>query len=279
MRIVLNAILWIVRTGSQWRNLDSARFSNYKWQSVYYYYYTWIHDGTWESLNRALNYHERKRVGKLSDPSLTCVDSQSVKLAPLVGACRGFDGNKKINGRKRQIVVDTLGLVWSTTVHAANVFDGIGAIDLVDKMHHFDSRLEKILVDLGYQGKFLEHAQQILSEVIVEFSSKPPSQRGFVPIAKRWIVERSFAWMNFFRRLVIDYERTTKSAESMILIANISMNHPLSVCFGTHNKKQIYCAKHGLKLAINSGNSIPTMNLRCGVPLRTHMVELETVTP
>ena len=89
LRNVLNAILWIVRTGSQWRNLDSPRFLNYKWQSVYYYYYTWMHDGTWETLNRALNYHERKRVGKKSDPSLTCLDSQSVKLAPLI-SFQGF---------------------------------------------------------------------------------------------------------------------------------------------------------------------------------------------
>ena len=224
LRIVVNCILWISQTGCQWRNLRHLNFHNYKWQSVYYYFYTWTHDGTWACLNRALNYHERKRQDRSSDPSLICTDSQSVKLAPRMNESRGFDGNKKINGRKRQIQTDTIGLVWNTKVHSANLYDGIGGQPLIDKMHHFDSRLKKLLVDYGYQGKFEEYLALLMPQVSLEFSAKPPSKKGFVPIAKRWVVERTFAWFNFYRRLVIDYERTTKCAESMILIANISMN-------------------------------------------------------
>ena len=253
LRKVIDSILWVVRTGTQWRNLPYCRLCPYKWQSVYYYFYKWTKDGTFEVINTATNYHERKRVGKLSDPSLMCADSQSIKLAPMIFEDRGIHGGKKINGRSRQILVDTLGLVWCTAVHAANIADTVGGCHLIDKVHHCVSRLKKIIVDKGYKKQFMEYTTKHLPDVEIEVSSKPPGVKGFQLLPKRWVAERTFGCFNFFRRLVIDHEHSPRCAESMILLANISMNHPLSVCFGTHNKKQIYCAKCGLKLAINSG--------------------------
>jgi transposase len=113
IRMVVNAIFWMVRVGGQWRNLDS-RFL--KWTAVYYYYYKWMHDGTFEKLNAYLNEIERIRQEREPTPSLACVDSQSVKLSPMIFEDRGTDGGKNVNGRKRQVMVDTLGLVWMVFV-------------------------------------------------------------------------------------------------------------------------------------------------------------------
>jgi transposase len=219
LRLVVNAILWLVRTGSQWRNLDS-RFP--KWTAVYWYFYKWTRDGTLEKMNACLNEIERKNQGREPTPSLTCTDSQSVKLAPMIFEDRGKDGGKLVNGRKRQVMVDTLGLVWGSFVHAANLSDTVMGCELFEKVKERLVRLKKILVDSGYKGTFVETALAELG-VTVEISSRPPTEKGFVPIAKRWVSERTFGWFNFFRRLCKDYEHTTKSAEGMILLANCSV--------------------------------------------------------
>ena len=119
LRAVVNGILWLLRTGSQWRNLPLCYPP---WPSVYYYFRRWQADGTLERLNGKLNQAERIRQGKAATPSLLCIDSQSVKSVAFVGLDKGIDGNKCINGRKRHIIVDTLGLVWGVVVHAANVY-------------------------------------------------------------------------------------------------------------------------------------------------------------
>lgn len=219
LRQVMNGILWIVRTGTQWRNLDK---SYPKWTAVYRYFYIWSYDGTFEKINAALNQMERKRQEREPTPSLTCVDSQSVKLAPMIVEDKGLDGNKKINGRKRQVMVDTLGLVWAVYVHAANLSDSVMGCGLFARTKKRLVNLKKILVDAGYQGTFVKMAIEEL-EVSVEISSRPPTEKGFVPIAKRWVNERTFGWLNFFRRLSKDYEHTTKSAEMMILLANCTV--------------------------------------------------------
>ena len=225
LRIVMNCIFFLVRTGGQWRSLEKYKYCIYPWQSVYYYFYKWTKDGTIEVLNTVTNYAERKRVGRAySDPSLMCADSQSVKLAPRIFEERGVDGNKKISGRKRQVLVDTLGLVWCVFVHAANIVDSKGGKKLIDKVQQHCSRLKKILIDKGYEGEFEDYAVEQLPEVEVEVSSKPPGSKGFVPIKKRWVVERTFGTFNYFRRLVIDYEHSPRCSESMVLLANIAMN-------------------------------------------------------
>jgi len=219
LRLIVNAIFWIVRTGSQWRNLDS-RYP--KWTAVYYYFYKWSRDGTLEKTNAYLNEIERQRQDKEPTPSLACADSQSVKLAPMIFEDKGLDGNKKVNGRKRQVMVDTLGLVWGVFVHAANLSDTVMGCELFKQVKERFTRLEKILVDAGYKGTFITKALEELG-VVAEISSRPPTEKGFVPLAKRWVSERTFGWFNFYRRLSKDYEHTTKSAEAMILLANCSV--------------------------------------------------------
>jgi putative transposase len=219
LRVMMNAIFWVLRVGAQWRNLDS-RFP--KWTAVYYYFRAWPKNGTIEKLNASLNEMERKKHEKEATPSLVCVDSQSVKLAAMIFEDRGTDGGKKVNGRKRQVMVDTLGLVHGASVHAANLSDTIMGCQLFEKVKVQFTRLKKILVDASYQGTFVNEAKLQL-DVDVEISSRPPTVKGFVPLAKRWVSERTFGWTNFFRRVTKDYEHTTKSAETMILLMNCAI--------------------------------------------------------
>ena len=135
---------------------------------------------------------------------------------------KGIDGNKKVNGRKRHIVVDTLGLILGVVVSAANQADGQTGIKLLARCKEQLKRLKKILVDGVYIGAFAEFVTNDLG-VEVEISSRPPTAKGFVPIKKRWVNERTFGWLNFYRRLDKDHEKTTKSSESMILIANVQI--------------------------------------------------------
>jgi transposase len=119
LRNVINAIFFILRTGCQWRNLPQSIYP--KWQSVYYYFYRWTNDSTIEQLNFLLNSHIRQQSGRKTTPSLGCIDSQSIKIAPMIFEDKGIDGNKKINGRKRQVMVDTGGLIWACNVHGERI--------------------------------------------------------------------------------------------------------------------------------------------------------------
>ena len=219
LRSVVNAIFWIHRTGCQWRNLPS-QFP--PWKSVYYYFFSWAGDGTWHQLNEGLVDLERYCCKKAPTASLVCVDSQSVKAGPFISEERGIDGNKRINGRKRHILVDTLGLILGVVVTAANKPDGTAGIELLKRCKSQFGRLKKILTDGVYTGTFAAFVTNELG-IEVEISSRPPTAKGFVPIKKRWVNERTFGWFNFFRRLDKDHEKTTKSSESMILLANIQI--------------------------------------------------------
>lgn len=152
-------------------------------------------------------------------PSLMAADSQSIKLVPFLSKSRGLDGNKKINGRKRQVLVDTFGLVWATFVHAANLPDTQAGTKLIEKVKGNIPRLKKILIDQGYKGTFADCAEQVLG-VEVEVAAKPESTKGFIPIAKRWVVERTFAWFNFYRRLSKDYEQNPENSAAWLFGAN-----------------------------------------------------------
>jgi transposase len=150
-----------------------------------------------------------------------CVDSQSVKLAPFIYEWRGTDANKKVNGRKRQAAVDTLGLLWAVDVHAAHQADSRMGCQLWAKLVPVSQRLEKLLIDSSYQGSFTQVATSL--GVATEIAAKPETVQGFVPVKKRWVVERTFAWTNFFRRIVKDYEYTKQSSEAMLLLANTTI--------------------------------------------------------
>lgn len=220
LRTVWNGIFYVLRTGCQWRNLPSEKY--HPWQSIYYYFCRWTKQGLIEEINMALNSHIRLQAEKEATPSLCCADSQSIKIAPMIYEDKGVDGNKKINGRKRQLLVDTQGLIWAVFVHAANLSDSVMGCHLLSKAKGNLNRLEKILVDAGYRGLFTDLASDYL-HVKAEISSKPPTEKGFVPVAKRWVNERTFGWFNFFRRLSKDYEHSTKCAESMVLLANCAI--------------------------------------------------------
>lgn len=217
LRTVLNGILQITRTGSQWRNLD-AKYGN--WQSVYYYFRQWKNKGIITKMLDKLVELERIRKGKKAKPSAAAVDSQSVKANSFINLDRGIDGGKLANGRKRHILVDTLGLPMAIHVSAANVSDAVGGYDLLAQAQSNDS-LKLIRGDKAYNGKFAEAAGYFGWEV--ECGQKPPTKEGFVPQKGRWQVERTFAWLNFFRRLSKDYERKTCSSEAFIRLAYISI--------------------------------------------------------
>lgn len=183
LRDIVDAILWQLRTGGQWRNLPEPTFP--KWQSVYYYFRKWKLDGTLNGLNAMLNMYERRHFSKESTPSLLSIDSQSVKGSPFTGKDKGIDGNKKINGRKCHIITDTLGLIWGVVVGAANQADGVVAKHVIEPLLGYLHRMEKILGDQAYCIFFKEWAHNNIIGLEVQLSSSFPSAKGFVPLKWR----------------------------------------------------------------------------------------------
>lgn len=208
-RELLNAIFYLNKTGCQWRYLPSDLPP---WQSVHRYFVKLSDNNTFAKINQALCKKVRKAVGRNQDPSLVCIDSQSVKAETNLEE-RGIDGNKKVKGRKRHIVVDVLGLLILVSVTAANISDIHPGKEFIDEMKNHP-RVEKILVDKGYQG-----LQGNYGNLAVEISSKKPDQIGFVPLHKRWVVERTFSWLLRQRRVAKDYESRVDLQESMIYLA------------------------------------------------------------
>jgi transposase len=160
-------------------------------------------------------------------PSLALVDAQSVKLTPRLAQQRGLDAHKRINGRKRQVLCDTGRRIWRVVVHAANGHDSRGAQPLLpthNQLHPaWASRLRSVLTDKAYQGRFAQQVQALGWQHQV--ASRPPTvTRGFVLLAQRWVVGRTFAWLNCFRRVVMDYERQPASHMAWLLVANLTMS-------------------------------------------------------
>jgi putative transposase len=217
LREVVNAILYILRTGSPWRLLPHDLPP---WESVYYHYRQWSRRGVWEEVNTVLRERVRQRAGRAATPSAAIVDAQSVKTT-LVKGQRGYDAGKKVNGRKRHIVVDTLGLLLLVLVSSGAVQDKPGAKLLLTQLAVRLSlpRLKLLWADNGYRGQpFVEWVKTNLGwlwQVVKGLAG----QKGFAVLPHRWIVERTFGWLNNYRRLSKDYEEYPQTSETLIYLA------------------------------------------------------------
>lgn len=218
-RTIFNAILWLLTTGSQWRNMDS-RFP--PWTCVYYHFKEWKKSGVIEEMLNLLAIRARQEAGRESCPSVLALDSQSVKIIQFTSQDKGIDGGKFINGRKRHIAVDCLGIPWAVVVTGGNVSDGAGGDEIVSQLRGKSERLEKIKVDKGYKEGFIERVKEKYGWE-VEVVQKPESAKGFVPAGGRWVVERSFGWLNFKRRLSRDFEKTVESSVAMLQLGFIDV--------------------------------------------------------
>ena len=218
LRQIVNAILYLVRSGIQWRMMPREYP---KWQSVYYYFQKWRKDGTWKRVHDTFRAQERRKKGRHKHPTAASIDSQSVE-GTLVGGIRGYDAGKKVNGRKRHIVVDTLGLVLAALVTPASVSDPAGARKLIRRLGGAGKKLQKIWTDGTYRGSLLEWVEARF-RFVIEPVSRPEGQKGFLVLPKRWVVERTFAWFDANRRLSRDYERLTNTSETIIYIAMIAI--------------------------------------------------------
>ncbi|WP_229889664.1 IS5 family transposase [Streptomyces mirabilis] len=219
-RRIVDAILYVVRTGCSWRQLPND-FA--PWPTVYWYFTWWHDDGAVERIHDALRDQVREADGRNPGPSAGLIDSQSVRTADTVpAATRGFDAGKKVKGRKRFIVTDTLGLLLAVHVVAANVQDRDGGRRplLWTRLDHPSVR--KIWADQGFAGRLVDWAAQILGRE-VEVVRKDPDQRGFQVQPKRWAVERTFSWLTAHRRLARDYEASPAHSETMIRWAMIGI--------------------------------------------------------
>ncbi len=217
MREVVNAILYVVRTGCQWEYLPKD-YPNY--HSVYYHYRKWCVDETWRRLNETLRQQERQRCGRTAQPSAAIVDSQSTKTTE-AGGVRGYDAGKKVNGRKRHILVDTLGNLLEVVVHAADIQDRDGARLLFNKLPLLIiAHLLKVWADGGYRGQLIDWLSDRFA-IALEIVQPPSEAHSFQVLPRRWVVERTLAWLGKYRRLSKDYESCTWSSEGIVYIASI----------------------------------------------------------
>lgn len=211
LRHIVNALCYLVRSGCQWRMLPKEYP---KWQTVYYYFRKWRETEFFVALNQSLRKRMRVTAGKDENPSAAIIDSQSVKTDEQANS-RGFDVGKKIKGRKRHILVDTLGLLLIAKVLTANIQDRDGARTLFLAIKEQMPRLQLIWGDGGYRGKLIIWVA-VKCLWILEIVKRNDDLKVFQVLPKRWIVERTFAWLNRNRRLSKDYERKTTSAEAWI---------------------------------------------------------------
>ena len=219
LREIINGLMYMLITGCQWRLLP-GHFA--PWQTVHYYFRKWKLEGVLEQLTDYLVGVVRRFSGRAENPSLGIIDSRSVGTSHHADpSCKGIDGNKKVKGRKQHIVVDSLGLPLAIDVHPAYVHDSKGAMGVIAMMRGKQPKLKKIIADGGYRGELGEKVRKRFGwefEVVLRSDNH---SNEFRPAHKRWVVERSFSWLENFRRLTTDYEFLAESSVAIVQLAFI----------------------------------------------------------
>ena len=240
---ILDAVFYVLKTGCQWRMLPTD-FP--PWKGVFHYFRRWRIDGIWERMNRFLRRRLREKLSRDPEPSAGIVDSQSARTTAVGGTERGFDPAKKVEGRKRHLLVDAEGLVLKAKVHSAKVPDEDGIRLLLESARERLGRLSHLWVDAGYQGRGRRWAEEVLglSVEVVRKPKKPVPEKvakvwaeewakegkkvdwqrlmppkGFRVLPRRWVVERTFAWISHNRRMAKDYERLCATGEAFVYAA------------------------------------------------------------
>ncbi|HHX89563.1 MAG TPA: IS5 family transposase [Paracoccus sp.] len=219
LREVMNAILFMASAGCQWRMLPKDLPPP---STVQRYFYDWRDSGLWRTISNHLVMAGRELEGREASPTAGVIDSQSVKTSESGGIC-GFDAGKKIKGRKRHIVTDTLGLMVGLVVHGADVQDRDGAPEVLKSIRARWPWLRHVFADGGYAGPKLKDAVGRFGDWSIEIIKRSDSAKGFEVLPRRWVVERTFAWLGRPRRLAKDWEKSIASAEAWIYVAHIRL--------------------------------------------------------
>jgi putative transposase len=215
LRDIWNGILYLLKSGCQWRMLPQE-FA--PWQTVYYYYRKWKYAGIIEIILDEITYLLRKQAGKNAAPTVCIIDSHSAKTTGVGGFCIGYDAGKKVKGRKRHVVVDTMGNLLTVEVHSASLQDRNAGEAVIAKAKTKFGQLKVVYADGGYSGSLEEKVKQNLK---IDLKIVKKIKDGFHVLPKRWIVERSLAWMNNDRRNSKDYEYSPLSSETLVQLSMI----------------------------------------------------------
>lgn len=216
LREIVNGIFYLVKTGCQWRMLPGD-FA--PWKSVYYYFSKWKREGLWEIIHESLVEQVRVKQGRKEEPTVGIIDAQSVKNTLISSENKGFDAGKKIKGIKRHIIVDTLGLILAVIVQDASIQDRDGAMEVVGKLIENWRKVIKIFGDGGYRGKLIKKIKSTFKMELEIIKRNELHQFKILP--KRWIVERTFSWIDTNRRNSKNYERLNDTSVAIVQLAAI----------------------------------------------------------
>lgn len=219
LRSVVEAVLFILSTGCQWRSLPKE-FPPYS--TVQGYFYAWRDNGRWQKIVAVLVQRSREKLGRAPKPTAAVIDSQSAPTTQ-AGGPRGYDAGKRICGRKRHIVTDTEGHLLAVHVHPANIQDCHGAVPLLTQLRRSFPKLQHVFADRVYRGKQLLNAIADTGQWTIEIVERPPGSKGFQLLPRRWVVERTFAWCGRCRRLAKDFEASASTETAWMLVAHMRL--------------------------------------------------------